>query len=135
MLRWAIPFLLAMIAIGPAAGADEALLRRDRHQARSKLPAGLPRAHYNHRTTVTYGAPAPRQVYIDRDPDLLFTPSIPYVPVVPLTLNRPFLLGSSALPGYYGSSYSNDYRGAYYGGPNIGYWERLPYACGIYGYC
>jgi hypothetical protein len=22
-----------------------------------------------------------------------------------------------------------------YGGPYVGYWWRLPYACGVYGYC
>ena len=25
--------------------------------------------------------------------------------------------------------------GAYDGGPYVGYWDRLPYACGVYGYC
>ena len=32
----------------------------------------------------------------------------------------------------YGSSWSWYNPGPYYGGP---YWNRLPYACGVYGYC
>ena len=47
----------------------------------------------------------------------------------------PLLPGSSTLPGYYGSSHSYEYQGPYYGGPNLSYWYRLPYACGVYGYC
>jgi hypothetical protein len=47
----------------------------------------------------------------------------------------PLLPGSATLPGYYGSNHSYDYQGPYYGGPNPGIWNRLPYACGVYGYC
>jgi hypothetical protein len=36
---------------------------------------------------------------------------------------------------YYGSPWSYYYAGAYYGGPNTSYMLRLPYACGLYGYC
>ena len=66
-------------------------------------------------------------------PDLLFTPDdrFPYIRIPPLT---PLLPGSSALPGYYGSNFSYEYH-PYYGGPNLSYWYRLPYACGVYGYC
>jgi len=35
---------------------------------------------------------------------------------------------------YYGSSWSYD-SGPYYGGPYQGYATRLPYVCGLYGYC
>lgn len=135
MSRWAIPLLLAAVTIGPAR-ADEALVHRDRHQVRPKLPAGLPRAHYKYRTTVVYGAPAPGPVVVERDPDALLTPYVPYIPVVPLVIQWPILPGSSTLPGYYGSEHSYDYQGPYYGGPGIvGTWARLPYACGVYGYC
>jgi hypothetical protein len=136
MLRWAMPVVFAM-ATTAAFAADNIVTPHVRHSARSQLPAGLPRAHYNNRTTVTYGAPPPpREVYVERDPDVLFTPSIPYVPVVPLVIERPLLPGSSTLPGYYGSSHSYAYQGPYYGGPGIvPYWDRLPYACGVYGYC
>jgi hypothetical protein len=44
------------------------------------------------------------------------------------------LPGSSTLPGYYGSHFSYEYQ-PYYGGPYLSYWYRLPYACGVYGYC
>jgi hypothetical protein len=36
---------------------------------------------------------------------------------------------------YYGSSWSYYYPGPYYGGPYQGYATRLPYVCGLYGYC
>ena len=109
--------------------------------AASKLPPGLPRAHYNYRTTV---APAAAPLYVRRgrtlvveeeDPDVLFTP-VGVVPYAPRVFGTPLLPGSSTLPGYYGTSHSYSYDGAYYGGPSYGpYWNRLPYACGVYGYC
>jgi hypothetical protein len=36
---------------------------------------------------------------------------------------------------YYGSQYSYIYNGPYYGGPYASKGLRLPYACGLYGYC
>jgi hypothetical protein len=36
---------------------------------------------------------------------------------------------------YYGSSWSFYYPGPYYGGPYYGDGARLPYVCGLYGYC
>jgi hypothetical protein len=36
---------------------------------------------------------------------------------------------------YYGSSWSYYYPGPYYGGPYYGDGARLPYVCGLYGYC
>jgi hypothetical protein len=35
----------------------------------------------------------------------------------------------------YGSSWSYYYPGPYYGGPYVSYAVRLPYVCGLYGYC
>jgi hypothetical protein len=35
----------------------------------------------------------------------------------------------------YGSSLDFYYPGAYYGGPYVSYAVRLPYVCGLYGYC
>ena len=32
-------------------------------------------------------------------------------------------------------AFDYDYQGPYYGGPYVGYFWRLPYACGVYGYC
>ena len=47
----------------------------------------------------------------------------------------PLLPGRQELPGYYGRAFSYDYQGPYYGGPYESYFFRLPYACGVYGYC
>jgi hypothetical protein len=113
MSRWAMLFVFAVAATGTAFGAD--------------MPAG-PRS--------ARGAPVPPPVYVERDPDVLFTPSLPYVPIRPLVAERPLLPGSSTLPGYYGSSHTYEYQGPYYGGRGIlSTWDRLPYACGVYGYC
>jgi hypothetical protein len=115
--------------------------RRAAVRAAGQLPPGLPRAHYNYRTTV---APAAAPLYVRRgrtlvveeeDPDVLFTP-VGVVPYAPRVFGTPLLPGSSTLPGYYGTNHSYSYDGAYYGGPSYGpYWNRLPYACGVYGYC
>jgi hypothetical protein len=163
MLRWMTPFLVAIFAIGTAAaddtpapksadspaakGADGAPVpkraapKKAAVRAAGNLPPGLPRAHYNYRTTVAPGA-APLYVRRGRtlvveeeDPDVLFTP-VGVVPYAPRVFGTPLLPGSSTLPGYYGTNHSYSYDGAYYGGPSYGpYWNRLPYACGVYGYC
>jgi hypothetical protein len=126
-------------AIKPA--NSPAVAKRAAVRAARQLPPGLPRAHYNYRTTV---APAAAPLYVRRgralvveeeDPDVLFTP-VGVVPYAPRVFGTPLLPGSSTLPGYYGTSHSYSYDGAYYGGPSYGpYWNRLPYACGVYGYC
>ena len=84
---------------------------------------------------VIYGK-APRHgqpIVVEEKSDLLFTPSgaLPEIHIPPHT---PILLGSITLPGYYGSSHSYEYQGPYYGGPNLDYRYRLPYACGVLGY-
>jgi hypothetical protein len=163
MLRWMTPFLVAIFAIGTAAADDtpaprsadspanksadstpapkRAAPKNAAVRAASRLPPGLPRAHYNYRTTV---APAAAPLYVRRgrtlvveeeDPDVLFTP-VGVVPYAPRVYGTPLLPGSSTLPGYYGTNHSYSYDGPYYGGPSYGpYWNRLPYACGVYGYC
>jgi len=120
-----------------------AAAKRAAVRAASQLPPGLPRAHYNYRTTV---APAAAPQYVRRgrqvvvvaeepDPDVLFTP-VGVVPYAPLVNGTPWLPGSRTLPGYYGTDHSYSYDGPYYGGPQYGpFWNRLPYACGVYGYC
>jgi hypothetical protein len=118
MLRWTTPFLTACLAAGSAIAAD--------------LPYP-PGPGVYHKAPPVHG----RTVHVEEDRDLLFTPTsdaIPYIPVPPL-FHGPVLPGSSALPGYYGSPGSYDYTGPYYGGPEVSYWNRLPYACGFYGYC
>jgi hypothetical protein len=130
-------------ANSPAAAkraSNPAAPKRATIRAASQLPPGLPRAHYNYRTTVAPGA-APlyvrrgRQLVVEEeDTDVLFTP-VGVVPYAPRVYGVPLLPGSSTLPGYYGTSHSYSYDGPYYGGPNTPYWARLPYACGVFGYC
>ena len=120
MLRWMVAFVVATAAGGAAMAAD--------------LGA------YDHGATVSRGAPPayvrPRgHVGVVDEPEVLFTPSDGAVPYLPPLVGTPLLPGSATLPGYYGSTHSYQYRGPYYGGPYVGYWGRLPYACGVYGYC
>ena len=128
-------------AANPAAAKrveKQATARRAAVRAASQLPPGLPRAHYNYRTTVTPGA-AP--LYVRRGRTVVVeeeTLDLPLIsggikPYAPRIFGAPLLPGSSTLPGYYGTSHSYSYDGPYYGSPS--YWNRLPYACGVYGYC
>ncbi|MBT1514590.1 hypothetical protein KIP88_29280 [Bradyrhizobium sp. SRL28] len=110
--------------------------RRAAFRAASQLPPGLPRAHYNYRTTVAPPAPP---LYVRRGRTLVVEEEV-LVPTgikayAPRIFGTPLLPGSSTLPGYYGTSHSYSYDGPYYGGPYEPYWNRLPYACGVYGYC
>ena len=115
-----------------------AAAKRAAARAASQLPPGLPRAHYNYRTTVAPGA-AP--LYVRRGRTVVVeeeTLDLPLIsggikPYAPRIFGAPLLPGSSTLPGYYGTSHSYSYDGPYYGSPS--YWNRLPYACGVYGYC
>jgi hypothetical protein len=140
MLRFTIAMLVAMAASGTAVRADAPLADHGRHRA-AKLPAGLPRPHYDFRTTISYSAPTisrrfyPHRRYLYETPDVLFTPVYAEVPHIPRWIGTPLLPGSSSLPGYYGSPHADQYQGPYYGGPHVGYWDRLPYTCGVYGYC
>jgi hypothetical protein len=125
MLRHATLVLLTIAASSAAFAADQTAPAKRRVAAH--LPAGLPRPHYIHRTTIVYGAPPLPVVYAARDPDSLISPMLPSTPILP---------GSSTLPGYYGRAFDYDYQGAYYGGgPYPSYFLRLPYACGVLGYC
>jgi hypothetical protein len=89
------------------------------------LAADMPPRHS--RSGPAYKAAPP-----EPDPDVLFTPSLPTIPPI---VHTPLLYGSATLPGYYGTTHSYDYQGPYYGGPYLGFRDRLPYACGVYGYC
>ena len=82
MLRWIMPCLVAVFGIGTADASDgPTATKRAAYRATSKLPPGLPRAHYNYRTTI---APPAAPLYVRRgrqlvvaeepDPDVLFTP-------------------------------------------------------------
>ena len=74
-----------------------------------------------------------RVAVVEEQSDLLFTPSSP-LPEIHIPPHTPILLGSMTLPGYYGSSHSYEYQGPYYGGPNLNFRYRLPYACSVLGY-
>jgi hypothetical protein len=134
MLRWILPLTIALFAIPPVDAADSLVAtKRAAVKAARQLPPGLPRSEYNYRTTV---APP---TYVRRGRQLVIVEPVvvplnarPFIPDVP---GEPLLPGSSSLPGYYGSSRSYSYLGPYYGGAYVDYWDRLPYACGVYGYC
>ena len=116
MLRLAIALLAVVVACGTAESADRALPRHGWHRAAIMLPAGLPRPHYHFRTTISYGPPVPT-LSVYETPARLYAPG--YVDVTDLPIRAPL----PPLPGYY------------YGGPYVPYWDRLPYACGVYAYC
>jgi hypothetical protein len=118
MLRWTVALLVVTTIASAAVAAD--LGANERRAAVSRIPP--PRSHGG-------------RVVTEDAPDLLFTPSDGSVPYIPPLVGTPLLPGSATLPGYYGSTHSYQYRGPYYGGPYVGYWDRLPYACGVYGYC
>ena len=107
-------------------------------RAAGQLPPGLPRAHYKYRTSV---APGPAPLYVRRGRTVVVEEEsldLPLIsggikPYAPRLFGAPLLPGSSTLPGYYGTSHSYSYDGPYYGSPS--FWNRLPYACGVYGYC
>jgi hypothetical protein len=116
MLRWTMPFLTGFFAVGSAVAAD--------------LPdSSGPGVYY--KSPPVHG----RRVYVEGERDLLFTPTDGSIPYIPPLIRAPLLPGSATLPGYYGFANSYDYPGPYYGGPEVSYWNRLPYACGVYGYC
>jgi hypothetical protein len=120
MLRWTTSLLVTVFMAGSAFAAD------------------LPASQYRSGAAIYHKAPPPpygRPAYVEAESDVLFTPSDGAVPYIPPLITTPLLPGSMILPGYYGSTHSYDYQGPYYGGPNLSYWYRLPYACGVYGYC
>jgi hypothetical protein len=114
MLRWTMPLLAAVLMAGTASAAD--------------LADG----------TSVYRKAPPRHVRItkvEKDPDVLFTPSDGVIPAVHIPPFTPLMPGRATLPGYYGSFHSYEDTGPYYGGSGLSYFWRLPYACGVYGYC
>jgi hypothetical protein len=126
MLRAALLTTLTIAAIAPCFAADQIATPHVKREARGALPPGLPRVHYKARTTVVYQpAPAP-VVVVAHDADSLIS-SWPSTPLLP---------GSSTLPGYYGRAFDYQYQGPYYGENSYpSYFFRLPYACGVTGYC
>src|ERR1700726_5062831 len=80
MSRFTIALLVAIAASGTAEGADRAVIRHGWHRTTVILPPGLPRPHYNFRTTISYEAPYPypRRYYAYEE--ALFTPAYVGVP-------------------------------------------------------
>jgi len=110
MLRFAVALLAVVVTCGTAESADRALAPYRWHRA-AGLPAGLPRPHYNFRTTITFAAP---HTYRRPWPRLaVYRAPVLYAPVayVDIPYFTPVL------------------------DPYVPYWDRLPYACGVYGYC
>jgi hypothetical protein len=157
MLRWTMPLLAGVFIAATSAEADENAVpakpenaapaksesiapakpkpKPRVYSAQRQLPPGLPRAGYRYRTTVAPATPYRDPVVYETDQDLLITPAYGpggYLANLPGT---PILPGSTTIPGYYGRAFDYDYQGPYYGGPYVGYFWRLPYACGVYGYC
>jgi hypothetical protein len=127
MLRYATLLLVVIAATDSVFAADQLISPTTKRVARPNLPPGLPRPHYNYRTTVVYGKAPPPPVYVEPEP--LISSFVWTTPLLP---------GSSTLPGYYGRPFDYYYQGAYYGGYGDGYqtyFVREPYACGVTGYC
>ena len=127
MLRLSTFVIVMIAATGTALAADQITpphVRRHVHVAR---PVRLPRPHHRYGTLIIYPPLPWHVVIVGPYRDALISPSIPTTPLLP---------GSSTLPGYYGRPFDYDYQGPYYGGgPYPSYFFRLPYACGVYGYC
>ena len=111
MVRWML-LGAAILMAGPAWAAD---LPQSGNGIYGKAPR--------------HGRAAP----VEEETAFLFIPkgAVPKIHFPPRT---PILLGSMTLPGYYGSDHSYEYQGPYYGGPNLDYRYRLPYACDVLGY-
>jgi hypothetical protein len=137
----ALPAAIPKSAASPAAAKridKQAATRRAAVRAAGQLPPGLPRTHYKYRTTV---APGVAPLYVRRGRAVVVEEEAIDLPLIsggikaysPRIFGTPLLPGSSTLPGYYGTNHSYSYDGPYYGSPS--FWNRLPYACGVYGYC
>src|SRR3982074_3280405 len=146
MLRLTVAVVLAMVVSGSAMGADRTLPHKASHHVRHRtaviLPAGLPRPHYRFKTTISYRTryvqeSGPRLSSVHENPRLLYAPDYAEVSEVSYTrrvIRRPLRPRASVLPGYYGGVYSYD-EDPVYGEAYVGYLDRPPYACGVYGYC
>lgn len=111
MLRWMMPFLIAIVAVPSTLEAAVPAGKATARRAASQLPPGLPRANYKYRTTI---APPSAQALYD-GPDVMFTPSPRYVryapPAVALVPEPVYV----PWPGYFGPSVAYEYRLPWYG--------------------
>ena len=122
MLRWMMPFLIAMLAFPPVVEAAGPAGKAAARRAASQLPPGLPRAHYRFRTTVAPAAPYPTAQSLVDGPDVLFTPSNGYVRYIPPAVGVAFLPVEYGVP--------------WYAGPDVTYWNGwiYGYGCGLNSY-
>jgi hypothetical protein len=135
MLRWMLTLLVAIFVIDSAASTETPVTKKRTAITTRQLPPGLPHKNYKYRTTI---APPTQRSEFVVVPDLPgpLAPLSGVIAYIPTMFDRPLLLpGSSTIPGYYGAPSSFSYQGPYYGGPEVSYRNRLPYACGVYGYC
>ena len=122
-----------MLMATNALAADQVVVHKKRHV--EQLPPGLPRPHYKYRTTIVTAPAPPPEIITETEADSLISPAYGVGSYIRNLPGTPLLPGSNTLPGYYGRPWDYDYQGPYYGGPQVTYWWRLPYACGVYGYC
>lgn len=90
------------------------------------IPAGAADLSTQSRLGAIFAEPGPA-------PAVVYRPARYEAPIIPYNLlpNPPWNRGNY----YYGSSWSYYYPGPYYGGPYDTDGPRLPYVCGLYGYC
>jgi hypothetical protein len=134
MLRWMMPFLIAILAIPATAEAAGPAGKAAARRAASQLPPGLPRAKYKSRTTVAPAAPYPSAQSLYDGPDVMFTPSVGYVRYIRPVAGVVLVPAYPAWPGYSGPSI--DYQGPWYAGRDVTYWNGWPYGygCGLNSY-
>ncbi|QWG25719.1 hypothetical protein KMZ93_12985 [Bradyrhizobium sediminis] len=143
MLRWMMPIVVATFALTSAAEAVGPAGKAAARRAASQLPAGLPRAHYKFRTTITRATPAPylRPAYVADGPEVPFAPSDGYVPYLPPAVGVAWWPGYPAWSGYWGLPFGYNYQSPWYAGPESRESNLQPYGygCGYglygYGYC
>ncbi len=124
MLRKTLLAFFAMATIGSAASSDQALAA-DRYVVRKAmrhgLPAGLPRARYNYRTTIIAGPPVPYDARPYAYGRYGYAPYINSYGIPAAVVVDP------VDPAWY-------WRRPYYG-PYVGEVYATPYSCFHYGSC
>lgn len=116
MLRMLLPAFAMMLTVSSALAADMSAMPR---KSKAVVVAPVPK----------------KEIVTEVEADSLISPAYGVGSYIRNLPGTPLLPGSHTLPGYYGRPWSYDYQGSYYGGPQVDYFWRLPYACGVYGYC
>jgi hypothetical protein len=121
MLRNTLLALFAVAAIGSAASSGD-VFAADRHVVRKAmrhgLPAGLPRAHYNYRTTIVSGPPVPydaRPYAYGRYPYAPYINSYGIPAAIVVDPVDPAAYWRRPYGNYYGEVYATPYSCFYYG--------------------